>query len=140
MATVNPGAKVEAFSTEGKSLWVKDYDIKDVYPSATKDQGFWCQECWSIWALDEEVMLSCGVAELTGGDQNCDDGLWRSLFVKFNYKEPTKSSFSLFHPSPDENFALEYASYGSNGEIICAIDADSGGSIVRVNQEKENKP
>lgn len=68
MATVNPGAKVEAFSTEGKSLWVKDYDIKDVYPSATKDQGFWCQECWSIWALDEEVMLSCGVAELTGGD------------------------------------------------------------------------
>ena len=133
MATVNPGAKVEAVAADGSSIWIHDYNIDSIYPPATKDQGYMCQECFSIWTLDEDIMFACGIAELTGGDQNCDDGIWRSLVVTFNYKDPTNASYTLFHPSPDENFSLEYASYGANGEIICAIDADSGGSIVKIN-------
>mmetsp|Transcript_29428 Transcript_29428/g.59266 ORF Transcript_29428/g.59266 Transcript_29428/m.59266 type:complete len:81 (-) Transcript_29428:463-705(-) len=80
-------------------------------------------------------MLSCGVAELEAGDLNCDDGLWRSLLVTFSFQKPTNASYQLFHIDPDENFAVEYAAFGASGEIICAIDADSGGSMVRIARE-----
>jgi len=132
-ATVNPGAKIESVAPDGSSTWIRSYDIKATYPPGRtpKGQQNWCQECWSIATLGEEVMLSCGVAELDVGDTNCDDGLWRSLLVTFNYHHPGNASFRLFHSKPDQNFAVEYASFGANGEAICAIDADSGGSIVR---------
>ena len=81
-------------------------------------------------------MLSCGVAELDAGDTNCDDGVWRSLLVTLNYQRPTaNASYRLFHADPDENFAVEYASFGANGEMICAIDADMGAGVVRVAKE-----
>ena len=137
MGTVNPGALVETLSTDGTSVSKYSYDINHVYPPSSHDKGFWCQECWSIWTLGEEVMVSCGVAMLEGGDQNCDDGVWRSLIVTYNSSDPKTAAYSLFHPNPDENFSVEYASYGANGEIICAIDADNGGSIVRIDNSKE---
>ena len=80
-------------------------------------------------------MLSCGVAELEADDTNCDDGLWRSLLVTLNFHRPANASYTLFHSNPDQNFAVEYASFGAKGEMICAIDADSGGSVVRVSKE-----
>jgi len=132
-ATVNPGAKIEAFATDGSSSWVKDFNVKDTYPADAK-RG-WCQECWSISTYGEDVMLSCGVAELSPGDTNCDDGVWRSLIVTFSYHEPADATYRLFHRDPDENFAVEYASYGPSGEIVCAIDADDGGSVVHIANE-----
>merc|ERR1712118_338931 len=92
----------------------------------------WCQECWSIATHGENIMLSCGVAELNAGDKNCDNGVWRSLLVNLNFKNPTDAKYRLFHANPDENFAVEYAAFGASGEMVCAIDADSGGSVVRV--------
>ena len=136
-ATVNPGAKIEALSPDGSSSWVHSYNIDATYPPSQTSKGRrnWCQECWSIAALGEEVMLSCGVAELEADDTNCDDGLWRSLLVTLNFHRPANASYTLFHSNPDQNFAVEYASFGAKGEMICAIDADSGGSVVRVSKE-----
>jgi hypothetical protein len=133
-ATVNPGAKIEAVAVDGSSSWVRSYDIGTIYPPAKTSKGrkFWCQECWSIAARSEDIMLSCGVAELKAGDTNCDDGLWRSLLVTVPFQQPANASYQLFHSDPDENFAVEYASFGANGEMICAIDADIGGSVVRI--------
>jgi len=133
-ATVNPGAKVEAVATDGSSAWVNSYDIKDIYPASESSKGKrnWCQECWSIATYGNDVMISCGVAELEAGDLNCDDGVWRSLLVNFNYQNPTNASYSLFHSNPDENFSVEYASFGSKGDVICTIDSDTGSSVVRV--------
>eukprot|EP00931_Biecheleriopsis_adriatica_P108016 TRINITY_DN82349_c0_g1_i1.p1 TRINITY_DN82349_c0_g1~~TRINITY_DN82349_c0_g1_i1.p1 ORF type:complete len:110 (+),score=19.95 TRINITY_DN82349_c0_g1_i1:1-330(+) len=101
----------------------------------SKGQRNWCQECWSVATLGEEVMLSCGVAELDANDTNCDDGVWRSLLVSFNFQQPSDASYRLFHSNPDQNFAVEYASFGHEGEMICAIDADAGGSVVRIMPE-----
>jgi len=136
-ATVNPGAKIEALAPDGTSSWVRTYDVSATYPAAStsKGQRNWCQECWSIATHGEEVLLSCGVAELDAGDTNCDDGVWRSLLVTLNFGNPANASYRLFHRDPDENFAVEYASFGAKGEIVCAIDADAGGGVVRVNGE-----
>ena len=132
VTTVNPGGDIEARDRDGDALWVKRYDVKDRYPAPSTNSGYWCQECWSIWTDNQKILVSCGVAILYGGDRNCDNGLWRSLIITTTFANPDQSAFSLWHSNPDENFAVEYASYGSDGEIICAIDADSGGSIVRI--------
>jgi len=128
--SLNPGGKVEAFAADGSSLWARDYNVKDVYPTAGKRN--WCQECWSMATQGGEVMLSCGVSELKAFDKNCDHGTWRSFLVTFPFSQPTNTSYHLFHGDPDENFAVEYASFGADGRLLCAIDADSGSSIVRL--------
>lgn len=129
-ATVNPGAKIEALSTDGNTLWNRSYDIASTFPPEMTPHGQrnWCQECWSIASYGDEVMLSCGAAELQAGDLNCDDGLWRSLLVTFNFHSPASASYRLF--GEDENFSVEYAAFGADGKVLCAIDADSGASIV----------
>ena len=128
-STVNPGAVIEALTPEGKSAWTHTFDIKDQFPAESKRN--WCQECWSIAARGDQVMLSCGVAELPPGDLNCDDGLWRSLLVSFDFRRPADDaavSYRVF--GEDGNFAVEYASFGGDGEVLCAIDADPA-TIIR---------
>jgi len=136
-ATVNPGGEIEALAPDGSSDWVRRYDINSTFPPArtSKGQHNWCQECWSIASHDDKIMLSCGVAELAAGDMNCDHGRWRSLLVTFSFQQPTNASYDLFHSNPDENFSVEYASFGAKGEVVCAIDADAGSSVVRIRQD-----
>ena len=55
--------------------------------------------------------------------------------MKLDFQAPAKATFSLFHSEPDQNFAVEYASFGAKGEMICAIDADMGAGVVRVAKE-----
>jgi len=136
-ATVNPGANIEALTSDGHSAWVHSFDIKAIFPpeKTAAGQRNWCQECWSIANHGDEIMLSCGVAELQPGDFNCDDGLWRSLLVTFNFHQPNVASYHVFAPKPEENFAVEYASFGAGGEMLCAIDSDSGAGIIRLSHE-----
>lgn len=131
-ATVNPGAKVEALTHDGRSKWVRSFDINATFPPEMTPKGRrnWCQECWSIASSGDEVVLSCGVAELQPGDFNCDHGLWRSLLVRLSPEQPTDASYHLFGKL-EENFAIEYASIGASGEMLCAIDSDSGAAVVR---------